>query len=284
MLDTLRFIWRHPLARRNRYAAFSRFAQWQISSRLAPGPIAVPYVNGTRLLVSQGMSGATGNIYCGLHEFEDMAFTLHLLRSGDLLADVGANVGSFTVLAASRGAHVVAFEPSREARKRLEENVRLNDQTGMTDVRSEAVGASAGEAAFTVGRDTVNHLLGANEEGASEQVKVTSLDQALAGRVPTLVKIDVEGFEKEVLAGASRILASNEVLALIVEIWDLQKNGAGALLSHAGFRPVSYEPFTRTLRPSAEGVRSNTIFIRDEDQIQERLRSATPSLVLGLPL
>jgi hypothetical protein len=37
---------------------------------------------------------ATGNLYVGLHEFEEMAFLLHFLRRGDLFADVGANVGS----------------------------------------------------------------------------------------------------------------------------------------------------------------------------------------------
>jgi hypothetical protein len=41
----------------------------------------------------------SGNIYAGLHEFGDMAFVLHFLRAGDLFADVGANIGSYTVLA-----------------------------------------------------------------------------------------------------------------------------------------------------------------------------------------
>lgn len=45
------------------------------------------------------MTGATGNIYVGLHEFEDMAFLLHVLRRTDLFVDVGANIGSYTILA-----------------------------------------------------------------------------------------------------------------------------------------------------------------------------------------
>jgi hypothetical protein len=57
---------------------------------------------------TSGMTGATGNLYVGLHEFEEMAFLLHFLRPGDLFADVGANVGSYTILAAvavERGTH-----------------------------------------------------------------------------------------------------------------------------------------------------------------------------------
>ena len=45
------------------------------------------------------MTGATGNIYCGLYEFLDMAFLLHFLRNGDLFGDIGSNIGSYTVLA-----------------------------------------------------------------------------------------------------------------------------------------------------------------------------------------
>ena len=57
------------------------------------------------------MTGATGNIYAGLHEFVDMAFCLHLLRSGDLFVDVGANIGSYTVLASKvAGANSVTLE------------------------------------------------------------------------------------------------------------------------------------------------------------------------------
>jgi hypothetical protein len=40
------------------------------------------------------MTGATQNLYCELHEYNDMAFLLHFLREEDSFADVGANIGS----------------------------------------------------------------------------------------------------------------------------------------------------------------------------------------------
>src|SRR5947207_3361417 len=95
----LRYITRHPLNRKHPARAVGRFVRWQIGSRLIGGKAAVPFVGPTRLLISRGMHGATGNYYCGLHEFEDMALVLHALRPGDLFFDVGANVGSYTVLA-----------------------------------------------------------------------------------------------------------------------------------------------------------------------------------------
>jgi FkbM family methyltransferase len=227
------------------------------------------------------MAGATGNVYCGLHEFEDMAFVLHLLGKGDLLADVGANIGSYSILAASRGARAVTFEPGPEARARLEDNVRLNGFEEAVEVRAEAVGATEGEAAFTVGRDTVNHLLVAGEKGSSESVKVTTLDTALGNRAPTLIKIDVEGGETDVLTGAVRSLSSEGLLGLIVEIWDPLECNAGVRLREGGFVPVTYEPFTRTLSSSAEGLRGNTIFVRDAAMVQKRLRSTPSVSVLG---
>jgi hypothetical protein len=47
-----------------------------------------------RLAAGREMTRATGNIYCGLHEFADIGFVLHLLRAGDLSVDVGANIDS----------------------------------------------------------------------------------------------------------------------------------------------------------------------------------------------
>lgn len=92
-----------------------RFVKWQIGNRLVLGPVAARFVNDARLFVQKGMTGATGNLYVGLHEFEDMSFVLHGLRPDDLFVDVGANVGSYTVLAgAAVGASCVSFEPIPE--------------------------------------------------------------------------------------------------------------------------------------------------------------------------
>ncbi len=73
------------------------------------------------------MNGATGNFYTGLHEFEDMSFVLHALRSTDVFVDVGANIGSYTVLAAAVvGAQCIAFEPILETYGHLLQNVNLD--------------------------------------------------------------------------------------------------------------------------------------------------------------
>jgi len=73
MWKLLNYVWRHPLNAHGKLAALWRVLRWQIASRLMPGLIALPYVQGTSLFATRGMTGATGNWYCGLHEVHEMA-------------------------------------------------------------------------------------------------------------------------------------------------------------------------------------------------------------------
>jgi hypothetical protein len=104
IVNTLCFLLNHPLSQGQKLPTLERFIRWQLGSRMLPAEVVWPFVNDARLIVRPGMTGATGNVYVGLHEFEDMAFLLHYLRPGDLFVDVGANVGSYTVLAGGASA------------------------------------------------------------------------------------------------------------------------------------------------------------------------------------
>jgi hypothetical protein len=101
----------HPLTCDAPLRAWGRFTLWQLRSRLQD-EILFHWIGGQRLAVQRGMTGATGNIYVGLDEFVDMMLPLHFLREGDLFLDIGANVGSYTVLASGVcRAKTLAFEP-----------------------------------------------------------------------------------------------------------------------------------------------------------------------------
>jgi FkbM family methyltransferase len=263
-----------------------RWARWQVASRLAPGPILVPFVGNTRLVAHPGETGITGNIYYGLAEYEDMAFTLHLLRSGDQFIDVGANAGTYTVLASGvAGAFTDAFEPIPSTAARLEYNVIVNALGNLVTVHRVGIGSCPGALRFAVAEDTVNHV--ASEDEAAEEFPVETLDRMLSHKAPTLIKIDVEGFEPEVLAGAKDVLKSKSLLALIVEINSSYRRYGFSLkdviepLSNAGFEPCSYDPNSRLLTGlSAPDTNSaNTIFVRDRRAVEERLTTAPPMVV-----
>lgn len=293
-LQTLRFIIDHPLGGQRPLESIVRYLRWQVASRLSLGPVAVDFVNDARLLVRPGMTGATGNVYVGLHEFQDMAFLLHALRPEDLFVDVGANVGSYTVLAAKAiGSQVVAFEPVASAFAALRDNVQLNGIDARVDARNCCVGSSPGVLQMTSGLDSMNHVLGVGEvHEASAEVQVVRLDDALAGRHPFLIKMDVEGYEHEVLRGATQTLSDPKLDCIIMEI-----NASGqryarseaeleALVRSHGFEAYSYTPSTRQLAPAPAGAThgDNAIFVRNRARVEQRLRDAPSFHVLGMAI
>ena len=183
LLKSQRFVLGHPLNRGRSAAAFLRWLRWQLGSRLLPGPVLVPFVNDIGLLIRPGMTGATGNLYCGLHEFEDMALVLHALRPGDRFVDIGANVGSYSMLAAATGAEVMAFEPIPATCRWLQRNVAVNALDESVHVLNQGVGRAKGVLRFTAGLDTVNHVVAENESAAGAlEVPVVLREPVTASR------------------------------------------------------------------------------------------------------
>jgi len=226
----------------------------------------------------------TGNVFTGLHEFQDMSFLLHYLREEDLFVDVGANAGSYSILAGSAaGARVFAYEPVPEAFGRLVENMRLNRVEGKVTCVNKAVGANCGSVMITTDNDTMNHPLAHGEQNESGvQIELTTLDHDLREEHPALVKIDVEGYEAEVIKGARETLVKESLHAVIVEL-----NGSGTrygwedahvveMIRDYGFVSCAYDAFSRDLTPIAgkNAAANNTLFIRDERHVLERIRSA----------
>ena len=294
LTSTVSFILRHPLNRTRKAAALGRFVRWQLGSRIALGSVAVPFVDSTRLLVRPGMTGATQNVYCGLQEFEEMGFVLHALRPGDLFVDVGANIGSYTILAAgASGANCVSFEPSPATFVHLLDNIRLNNLASKVTAKNVVVGASVGSVTFTAGLDTMNHVAAEREVlGDTIDVRVEPLDLALGASAVTLLKIDVEGYETEVVKGASDVMRRDSLLAVVMEL-----NGSGLRygcdeeqihqsMIRWGFEAVRYDPLQRTLTQlgSRNSANGNTLYVRNLARLRERVRTAPMHKVLGASL
>lgn len=232
------------------------------------------------LLASLGMTGATGNYYCGLHELSDMGFVLHALTPDDLFLDVGANIGSYTVLAAGAvGAKVIAVEPIPDTCERLRRNVAVNRLEDRVVLVNKGLASREGELRFTATLDCVNHVAVDGESGQCVVVPVTTIDQLCREAIPAVIKIDVEGFEDQVLAGASMTLSSPAVLAVVMET---NRSGARygkgddalfAEMRRLGFVPCGYDAIERNIVTEATGL-GNTIFIRNPGALLPRLKSA----------
>ena len=261
-----------------------RFVRWQIATRLLPGTaVAVPFTDRARLLVSRGMYGATQNVYCGLNDFEDMSFLLHYLREGDIFLDVGANVGAYTVLAsAAAGAQTYAFDPSPAAIESLRANIDLNRIADRVSVEPYAIGRAPGNVSISTSGASAMHHVGT--EGSSCRIEMRTIDSYALH--PSIMKIDVEGYEGEVLAGASETAGRPELVAILTENNEESiKYGDGiesisSFMSEHGFTAVTYNPWIRTV--TAKNNRSdNTLYIRDIEKVKRRVTEARPFRVFG---
>lgn len=273
-----RFFASHPLTRDAPWKAWVRFAMWQTRSRIQ-GEIVFPWIHGQKLMVRRGMTGATGNIYVGLHEFADMMLPLHFLRVDDLFLDIGANIGSYTVLAAGvRGAKVWAFEPDPETVRVLQCNIDLNGLTNRVVVHAFALGDRDGEVEFTRGLDTVNRVATDGETDV-RTVRIRKLDTLIGDAQPSMIKMDVEGHEEPAIRGAEALLHGKSLKIIALETTTAEIT---ATFGRHGFERAYYDPFRRALTTSTNDLSaSNAVFVRDWDFVADRLKTAPEVKVLG---
>jgi len=197
-----------------------------------------------------------------------------------------ANVGVYMVLSSAVvGGHSMAIEPVPSTFTNFTDNLRINSIADKVTPLSAGSAESKGARQFSSGDDTRNRVLLRDKPGSqSINVPVMSLDDILDVKEPTAIKIDVEGYETAVIAGATRSLGNESLLPLVVEL-----NGHGAVYGYDedllrrrlvdfGFQACRYAPFERRLYFSASDRQStgSTIYIRQtqQNEVADRLKQA----------
>ena len=280
----------HPLVADKKLLALFRFIKWQAKSRIFRRDFTHCWVAGSKFYVKNGETGLTQNIYVGLHEFSDMCFLLHLLRKEDHFIDVGANSGSYSILAgAVIGARVLALEPIPTTYARLVANFNLNCIESPSKTMNVGLGSIPGSLYMTSSLDTTNQIVFNQDSVKSIQVDIKTLDLVSSDFIPTLIKIDVEGWELEVIRGGFETLRNPSLVALILELnesgerYGYFDNNIVEVLTDFGFQPHSYDPFWRTLQPlpGKNPKGGNTIFIRNQEEVLRKIKSAPKRDILG---
>jgi len=167
----------------------------------------------------------------GVYELSGTRFFQNMLQPGMTVIDVGANSGYYSIIAArlvgSHG-HVHGFEPLAGPLEKFKRNVEINDFHNIT-IYQRAVGRRNGDCLVFPSNAENNDGLGSILPGhgrsdVPERAEMTSLDSFLS-EVPTrkvdLIKVDVEGSEGEVFAGAKNLLASPQGPAIMFESFDI---------------------------------------------------------------
>lgn len=188
---------------------FGRFVRLPL--RFMPSGMRVPILQG-KLRGNQWIVGSsTHGCWLGTYELKKQIAFESLVSQGDVVYDVGANVGFYTLLASvlvGPSGCVVAFEPFNANLHYLRRHLELNSAENV-QVVSAAVTATGGDVTFEPGS---NRTTGRVSRSGRLQVRGMSLDSGCRGGrfpPPSVIKIDVEGGEADVLRGAKDILKAH---------------------------------------------------------------------------
>jgi FkbM family methyltransferase len=152
------------------------------------------------------------------YEPETIQVFYKLAQHSNVVLDIGANTGFFTLLAcaANSASTIVTFEPVPYIYARLVDHIRMNAWEDRCQARCEAVSNIQGSAKFHVpfctGIPVASSLNTQGYNGYAGyliDVPVTTIDEVCAGERVDLIKIDVENYEDKVLEGMQRVLAAS---------------------------------------------------------------------------
>lgn len=198
------------------------WARWQMRLCGIPAVVKIPF--GAKISSFRSFSELWS-----VHHMAPSAPECRLIRRvvtpASLNFDIGANVGGFTLAMAKAcpTAEIHSFEPAPETFEKLCANIALN---GVSHVHSHraAMGSKPGRSFFHVDPNSpaTNHLQGsrlADDQCIEVEVQTvdTMIQQAKQG-TPGLLKIDVEGFECEVLLGAAESIRQGRWAAVLIEV------------------------------------------------------------------
>jgi FkbM family methyltransferase len=185
--------------------------------RLVPPEREVPILSGELRGWRWITGAATHGCWLGTYEREAQRVFRDTVREGDVVLDVGANAGFFTLLAAKRvgpRGMVYAFEPLPRNLEYLRRHVAANGLANV-QVLPLALSSRAGVARFGT---AASPAMGRLSEDGEVEVRTEALDDLVAsGRVapPQFIKMDVEGAEYEVLTGAASVMQRERPVLLL---------------------------------------------------------------------
>jgi FkbM family methyltransferase len=213
------FIWSHPANEGARLRALSRAARHQLSARVARRRTLARLGHQSRIWVDLHRHSAFKVAYANPPDYPEMLVWQRAMGAGSLFIDVGANIGSYSVLVGELGAEVIALEPADDTFRLLKDNIALNGYN-IRPVQA-AAGSDCGAAKFTSGRDCVNQL----DPAGDKLTTVVTIDSLIGGRAVDGMKVDVEGFELDVLRGSELALAEHRIAIIQLE-WNATSEAA----------------------------------------------------------
>mgnify|MGYP003988293297 FL=1 len=269
---------KHPLVENPVYA-IARYLIVNVLFIFQVFNLKVKWVNNLKYYLSNEDSSMKENYYCHIGNFDDSLFILNYINPDETFVDVGANVGHFTLLTNGLiGAKTISIEPVKKTFARLVANINLNKLSNVI-AHNIAISSSNEYLKIINHRGELNKVSCENEK-KYEIVRALTLDQLLMKEDNvSLVKIDVEGYEKYILKGAKKTLSNKNLNIIIIELnglnnyYKYNELDVINILIENNFRPFRFIPNEKKLYPlsNKNSLAHNTLFIRNINLAKERL-------------
>ena len=273
----------HPLVK-NPFIALVKYFYLNSIIRIYRKPIKIKWLNNLRYYLTLGDSSIIGNYYFFIDDYEESIFLIHYLTDKDLFVDVGSNHGHYTMIASGIcNSKSYSIEPVKKTYSRLKMNIELNKLDNVF-LYNLGISDSNGKLYISNNKGAMNRIIHNLSDNNYELIQVTTLDKLLISEKNiSLIKIDVEGYEKQVLTGCKETLKNPNLNVIIIELnesnqqFDYNENETISILKNNGFLPYKYKyPDNRLVPLKKKNFDSfNTIFIRDincaENKIKKKL-------------
>lgn len=161
----------------------------------------------------------------GSYEPEAVAAFLHVVKADGMVFDIGSGLGFYALLASRAGANVITFEPNSDNAESVTRHLEMNHLADRVRIVRQAVFSCSGRVTLEVSEGTSAHrnakvLTSSADNATRAKVPCTSLDDFIVNNPkPTVVKMDVEGVESEVLKGADQLFRTCRPV-LLCEVHD----------------------------------------------------------------
>ncbi len=215
----------HPLNKNRKVNTILRITWWKFNQLYFKIPAVVEMTKNAKLICYPNNSYGSFVVYANFPEYEELNFLHQVIHDGDIVIDVGANIGSESVLAASKGQNVkvFAFEPTDSLVPLLEENRAINGFFDRIEIIKKAVSNNNGKTQFVLETESeINHIATTNSNGKkTKDVDCLTLDSFTKNtgiKKINFLKIDVEGAELLVLQGAKNLLAEKRIDLILFEL------------------------------------------------------------------
>ena len=259
-INTISLIYHHDNL--NKFHSIFKHLSWQLRKLFNLFPYRQKFSESI-IIAENKYNGVSALINCmGAYDYNNMNLIKLLLKQGGVFFDIGANIGSYTLIASEQtNAKVYSFEAHPKTFLSLQKNISLNNRHNV-EAFNLAVSETDGTIYFSdLIQTPVNHIVDYNGKNSIPVVS-TRLDTFINGKnvVPDYIKIDVEGFEFNVLLSIGRYRDLIKIF-FVEHNPQFQKNSISNLLGEKFASPLSFNAGNLTFGQWADNHPEDCIYI-----------------------